>query len=180
MSEYLKRETFEPHLNTTFRLLVEGGDSIDLELVEATDKTPERFEGEQFSLIFKGPLDPFIPQQTCLLDHPALGRGVQFISEKGPSPKNMYYNYYATQVMFQYTSGEGPVWKKWNDVMRNYMVQTQSRRGHEAGSWRPRGSHASSGGRLYMTALAVCTLEVYYRHLPIFRQIDLEAEDADE
>jgi len=25
-----------------------------------------------------------------------------------------------------------------------------------------------------MTSLAVCCLEVYYRHLPIFRQIDLD------
>jgi hypothetical protein len=27
---------------------------------------------------------------------------------------------------------------------------------------------------VYMTSLAVCTLEVYYRHLPIFRRVDVE------
>jgi hypothetical protein len=58
--------------------------------------------------------------------------------------------------------------------MRDILVQTQEKRGHEAGSWHPHGGHAHVGGRLYMTALAVCTLEVYYRHAPIFRQIALD------
>lgn len=44
----------------------------------------------------------------------------------------------------------------------------QDRVGHEAGSWRPRGNHDLMGGCLYMTALAACTLEVYYRHLPLY------------
>jgi hypothetical protein len=33
-----------------------------------------------------------------------------------------------------------------------------------------RGQVATEGGRLYMTSLAVCALEVYYRHLPPYRQ----------
>ena len=38
----------------------------------------------------------------------------------------------------------------------------------------PRGGFAHRGGRLYMTSLAVCTLEVYYRHLPLYRPAALE------
>jgi hypothetical protein len=58
--------------------------------------------------------------------------------------------------------------------MRDLLVNTQEKSGHQAGSWAPRGEHSSAGGRIYETALSVCTLEVYYRHLPLFRQIDLK------
>ena len=68
----------------------------------------------------------------------------------------------------------GPEWNEWNLRMRDVLVKSQETRGHAAGSWAPRGDRADAGGRIYMTALAVCTLEVYYRHLPIFRQIELE------
>ena len=57
--------------------------------------------------------------------------------------------------------------------MRDILVESQQKKGHEAGSWDPRGGHASQAGRIYSTALAVCTLEVYYRHAPIFRQLEL-------
>ena len=53
-------------------------------------------------------------------------------------------------------------------------TSSQEKRGHEAGSWAPRGGFAHRGGRLYMTSLAVCTLEVYYRHLPLYRPAALE------
>ena len=58
--------------------------------------------------------------------------------------------------------------------MRDVLVATQQTDGHAAGSWSPVGPLTSQGGRIYMTSLAICCLEVYYRHLPIFRQIDLE------
>ena len=38
----------------------------------------------------------------------------------------------------------------------------------------PAGPLTAQGGRLYMTSLAICCLEVYYRHLPLFRQIELQ------
>ena len=45
--------------------------------------------------------------------------------------------------------------------------------GWMAGSWTPDGPHAHVGGRVYMTSLAICTLEVYYRHAPIFRRLEM-------
>jgi len=108
------------------------------------------------------------------LDVPGLQRGVQYlVREHLPSrdDPDIYYWYYGTQALHHHG---GPEWQRWNARMREILVETQERRGHEAGSWAPRGPHASAGGRLYMTALATCSLEVYYRHLPIFRQIDLD------
>ena len=101
-------------------------------------------------------------------DHPALQRGVQFLSNKGPSG-DPYYNYYATQVLRQF---DGEMWKKWNVKMRDQLVNTQTtadKTSHEYGSWpAERGGHGSQGGRLYSTAMSVMTLEVYYRHMPIY------------
>ena len=68
----------------------------------------------------------------------------------------------------------GSEWEEWNTAdARRPRATRRKRSGHAAGSWAPRGDHAGAGGRIYMTALAICTLEVYYRHLPIFRQIEL-------
>jgi hypothetical protein len=68
----------------------------------------------------------------------------------------------------------GPLWYRWNGQMSDLLVRTQVTRGHEAGSWDPISPHGHQGGRLYMTSLACCTLEVYYRHAPLFRKIDLD------
>ncbi len=107
-------------------------------------------------------------------DNPVLRRGVQWLSKRGPSASNMYYNYYATQVMRHW---EGEEWKTWNRQMRDQLIRTQDRQGHEEGSWYipGRGDHgAIAGGRLYYTAMATMILEVYYRHMPLYRSQSVE------
>jgi hypothetical protein len=108
-------------------------------------------------------------------DEPALQRGAEFISSRGPSPNDMYFNYYATQVMHH--MGDEP-WEKWNNVMRDQLVNSQVTSGHMAGSWEvPGGGHANeAGGRLYVTSMATMILEVYYRHMPIYAK---EAAEED-
>lgn len=105
---------------------------------------------------------------------PALSRGAQLLVRRSLPNKhdpNIYYWYYATQTMHHFGGEE---WDTWNLQMRDVLTSTQETSGHAAGSWTPRGDHAAAGGRIYMTSLSVCTLEVYYRHLPIFRQIKLD------
>jgi hypothetical protein len=97
-----------------------------------------------------------------------LARGVDYLEKLGPSRTDMYFNYYATQVMHHYES-EG--WENWNRQLRDRLIATQSRRGHEHGSWHFRDQHAESGGRLYSTAMCLMILEVYYRHMPLYTQI---------
>jgi len=97
--------------------------------------------------------------------------GTTAIAAKGPDARSsgadMYYNYYATQVIKHIG---GSKWKKWNPKMRDFLVKSQDKKGNAAGSWHFGGkSHASeAGGRLYNTALACMTLEVYYRFLPLY------------
>lgn len=108
-------------------------------------------------------------------ENPALQHGVQILGQLGPSTdetamrNNMYYNYYATQVMHHYG---GYPWQRWNAVMREYLIRSQSKGGHETGSWFLSGSDhgTSAGGRLYFTAMAAMTLEVYYRSMPLYRE----------
>jgi hypothetical protein len=110
-------------------------------------------------------------------DHPSINKAINFLSDAGPSigPRaDIYYNYYVTQVMKQYGGDE---WTKWNKVMRDSLVESQNKSGNTAGSWFFGPSHAADkGGRLYCTALACMTLEVYYRYLPLYSQEVTEDE----
>ncbi len=106
-------------------------------------------------------------------DNPALKKGVEDMSKAGPSKTNMYYNYYATQVMRQYCGDPGAegheMWDKWNASMRDWLVSAQDKSGHQKGSWVMKGDHGSDrGGRVYCTSMATMILEVYYRHMPIY------------
>lgn len=106
-------------------------------------------------------------------DKPELQSGLYHLSKLGPSADNLYYNYYATLALHHYG---GEPWKLWNPRMRDFLIETQVKDGPEAGSWYFAGGHGKPGGRLYNTAMAVMTLEVYYRYLPLYRQPPL-AED---
>ncbi|HEV3344247.1 MAG TPA: hypothetical protein VG125_27980 [Pirellulales bacterium] len=104
-------------------------------------------------------------------DRPALQKGVQILAREGPSMlgsnANIYYNYYATQIMHHYG---GEAWETWNNQMRDFLTRMQATDGHESGSWYFEGGQAKAGGRLYVTAMAIMTLEVYYRHLPLYAE----------
>jgi hypothetical protein len=70
----------------------------------------------------------------------------------------------------------GEDWAYWNDKMRDHFINKQDdgsnpKRAHQRGSWDSTGDawHAQ-GGRLMMTSLSILTLEVYYRHLPLYRR----------
>jgi hypothetical protein len=105
--------------------------------------------------------------------HPALLKGVAALDKLGPSmppdksalQANLYFDYYATQVLYHH---HGPAWDHWNRTMREFLVSTQSGEGHESGSWYFQDRHGDKGGRLYNTAIAILTLEVYYRYLPLY------------
>jgi hypothetical protein len=103
-------------------------------------------------------------------DHAALVRGVKYLSTTGPSKTNMYYNYYATQVIRHY-DGDGPIFKAWDKTMRSQLISSQAKNDHAAGSWYFGGADhgAGRGGRLYATAMATMILEVYYRHQPLYQ-----------
>lgn len=107
--------------------------------------------------------------------NPSLLKGVQSLKMHPPgNPSNIYYEYYATQVMHHM---QGDTWKFWNlgkdgsgkggirDVLLAQRDQGNTpRRSHQLGSW-----GGSQGGRIMATSLSLLCLEVYYRHLPLYR-----------
>ena len=103
-----------------------------------------------------------------------LKRGVEKLAEAGPKRNDSYLAYYATQVLHHWG---GDLWEEWNAVQREYLVSTQEQAGPLAGSWTPGNSHGDRrGGRLWVTCLSVMTLEVYYRHLPLYERADIQVE----
>lgn len=107
---------------------------------------------------------------------PGLKKGVQWLAQKGPKPSDMYYNYYATMVMFQNDGPKGDMWKAWNERMRDGLINSQVKAGADKGSWYFAGNHGDSGGRVYNTALAAMTLQVYYRYGQVYKDEGGEEE----
>ena len=103
-----------------------------------------------------------------------LEKGVKKIAEQGPKRGDSYLAYYATQVLHHWG---GDLWEEWNAVQREMLVSTQEPAGPQAGSWNPGSGHSDEkGGRLWTTCLSVMTLEVYYRHLPLYERADIQIE----
>lgn len=106
-----------------------------------------------------------------------LKHSIELVLEHGPSKGDMYYNYYATQALFAWGDEKSPdgekLWTEWNDKTRDLLITLQSHDGHETGSWFF-GSRREAG-RHFDTCLAALTLEVYYRKLPAFQRLGVEA-----
>ena len=97
-------------------------------------------------------------------------RALERLAETGPLPNNIYHNYYTTLALHH---SRHPAWDNWNQQLRDYLVRTQETQGHEMGSWHFNEKWGNVGGRLYTTALAAMTLEVYYRFMPLYAADDL-------
>ena len=111
------------------------------------------------------------PITTAAADH--LAENLPEVGSRERPTRDAYYWYYATQVMFHM---QGEHWKAWNGRLRPLLETGQVKKGPLAGSWDPaapvpdRWGHA--GGRIYLTALNLLMLEVYYRHLPLFQSLE--------
>ena len=100
--------------------------------------------------------------------NPACDEAGDFVLGEMPSTEsvtNFYYWYYGTLSMYQL---QGRYWQQWNAALRDVVVRRQIKEGPQAGSWDTADVWGPSGGRIYTTALATLTLEVYYRFLPLY------------
>ena len=102
--------------------------------------------------------------------------GVALIDKRGPYD-NLYYNYFATQVMKNWSGSE---WDRWNGRLRDDLITWQDKDGDSKGSWTPRDrdDYSKAGGRLLTTSLATLTLEVYYRYKPLLPEISAQNSPA--
>jgi hypothetical protein len=84
-----------------------------------------------------------------------------------PDHVDFYYWHYGSQALYQVDGPEGPMWKQWNEAMKQAIVPHQkvAADGCRNGSWNPEEERwGHEGGRVYMTAIGALTLEVYYRY----------------
>jgi len=94
MAASLTEEEFSKHLNTTFRARLDAEAEVDLELVEVKGYLgrPGDQQGmERFSIFFKGPGKPFLPQHTYALSHEAMGTIDLFLVPIGPDGDGFRY-----------------------------------------------------------------------------------------
>ena len=92
MLEDFTLATFADRLGETFRV-GEGTDVLELELVEATAGIAGR-EGVgrvPFSVVFRGPPEPVLPQRIYRFEHEELGSFELFIVPIGPGEAGMQY-----------------------------------------------------------------------------------------
>jgi hypothetical protein len=96
----------------------------------------------------------------------ALAEGAAYVAGERPGvgPANYYYWYYGTLAMFQ---RQGDDWKAWNAALQKELLARQRWDGSAAGSFDPDDLWGGYGGRVYSTALAALSLEVYYRYTPL-------------
>ena len=116
-------------------------------------------------------LDLFAIMWT-LRDDPRMLNGASYLLRSLPQKQQKltsYYWYYATQAMYHM---QGDYWETWNEKTKVVLVETQEQSGGNAGSWRPIDNWEKSGGRVYATSIKLLMLEVYYRHLPLYDQLE--------
>jgi hypothetical protein len=97
--------------------------------------------------------------------HSLFDQAIDEMAARGPTLTNIYHDYYATLALHHVRHRD---WESWNEQLRDHLVRSQAKSGHEAGSWHFRDRWGDVGGRLYTTAMCTLTLEVYYRFLPLY------------
>ena len=123
---------------------------------------------------YQGPSDPGFPRSAAgvmsLLmagerDSKEVLMGLEYL-RRFPASKftsgdfYFYAHYYAVQAMYQ--AGEAP-YQEWYPKIRDAMLAKQ----HKDGSWTGGGEE---GDPTYATAMAILTLGVPYRYLPIYQR----------
>jgi hypothetical protein len=100
----------------------------------------------------------WLPRQTTMRE------GLDWLVANGPSRSNVYYNYYAMLALHHARHPERDAFAR---SLREHLIATQGRAGHERGSWHFPDRYGSVGGRLYTTALCCLILETPYRYVPM-------------
>jgi hypothetical protein len=113
-----------------------------------------------------------------LMRHAIAGRS-------GGQLRELYYYYYATQVVRFYGGEE---WKTWNEGrvgpdgkrnggMPDWLLSLQVKAPTNRGSWNPEmGAFGVNCGRLGTTCMCLLTLEVYYRYTPESEKTEKETK----
>lgn len=183
---YQRREDSDMSVTGWFLMGLQSARMSGLQVKPETLKNVEKFldtvqdqNGERYRYQPTTPQFTHVMTAEALLCRQYLGwsrtderllRGADYFRKGHPfyydkNERNVYYWYYATQVLHHLG---GKRWDEWNKAMRQELPENQLKNGKNAGSWDPEGDDRSNAGRLYVTCLSIYMLEVYYRHMPLY------------
>ena len=101
MLDTLTIDSYAPRLGEKFRLRVHTDRALEVELVEVTPLADMKAAGHHapgkrvpFSIVFRGPVDPIVPQRTYPVEHDTMGTHELFLVPIGPGrtgPAGMLY-----------------------------------------------------------------------------------------
>jgi hypothetical protein len=94
MLEEFEVGTFAPHLGESFRAQAADSQWAEMTLTEATalgEGAPTEGRRAPFSIVFRGPREPVLPQQTYRMEHAAIGAFELFLVPIGPDGVGMRY-----------------------------------------------------------------------------------------
>ena len=95
--QWLTHEQFVDRVSETFEVRDDSVAAVTLTLVDTSVSDasggtgPDGAERRQFTLLFRGPVDPFLPQRTYRLEHGELGTLDVFLVPIGPDSEGMRY-----------------------------------------------------------------------------------------
>ena len=90
VTERLEHAAFLENLQSTFRLRLEGSETVDLELVEVSELKAARRQ-EMFSLVFQSRSDRVLPQRVYRLEHSNMGQFDLFLVPIKKDDQGVYY-----------------------------------------------------------------------------------------
>ena len=95
--QWLTHGQFVDRVSETFEVRDDSVAAVTLTLAETSISDasggtgPDGAERHQFSLVFRGPVDPLLPQRTYRLEHAELGALDIFLVPIGPDSEGMRY-----------------------------------------------------------------------------------------
>ncbi|MGA7730024.1 MAG: hypothetical protein WCD37_02000 [Chloroflexia bacterium] len=97
MLETFTANTFTPYIDGTFRVFPNSPSPVDLVLTSVTEMQssyrggPGAAQRTPFSIIFRGPMNAFLPQQIYPMEHSEIGAFEIFLVPIGPDSGGMQY-----------------------------------------------------------------------------------------
>jgi len=90
MEASLTHEEFSKHANTKFQVQLDQHPPVDLDLIEVSELKvyPQQ---EEFTILFRGPLEAFLDQGVRFLKHDLMGEFELFIVPVKQDAEGFYY-----------------------------------------------------------------------------------------
>lgn len=88
--QQLTHPSFVLHVNTGFQVRLQSGKQLSITLTQVSDQQVSARQ-EEFSIVFRGPLDSFLPQGMYTLTHESMGSFDLFIVPIGRDAEGYSY-----------------------------------------------------------------------------------------